>query len=222
VAFLSDGDPDPKFLWFTPVAPHEPFAYAPRHADAFPDATGIDRDRLRSLLAVDEAIIAMSAVADPNTVWIIVSDNGFLLDEHGITGKNVAYDAAHRIPALARIPGLPGGTDTRIVTNVDLFATILTAAGYSVPNTDGRAWQDRSWQRDGVLIESWGTVEPRRPYRGIWTPRYTYLEGWKKTPVLWDRERGGEQPNALRNRSDAPYWANWLDRLRACAGASCG
>jgi arylsulfatase A-like enzyme len=228
VAFLGDGDPDPKFLWFATTAPHLPAIYAPRHADAFPDASGLDRDRLRTLLAVDEAFVAMyQALGEraERAIWIVVSDNGFLIDEHGVeAGKNVPYDAAHRVTALVRIPGVPPGTDDRITANIDLFATVLTAAGYPVPDNDGRAWQD-AWQRDGILIEGWGSGGNRSVYKGIWTPQFTYLERRRPKhkhtpPLLWDRTTSGEGINVLTSENHAA-WTTWLDALATCKGAGC-
>jgi arylsulfatase A-like enzyme len=130
VAFVGDGDLDPKFLWFAPYAPHDPATYATRHTDAFPDAAETERNRLRTILAVDEAIVAIHTALGPEraegALWFVLSDNGFLFGEHGIdNGKNVPYDIAVRVPMLARGPGLTSGTDERITANIDLAPLLV-------------------------------------------------------------------------------------------------
>jgi arylsulfatase A-like enzyme len=154
------GKDGPVFLWFAPFAPHSPASYAPRHADAFPDASGADRDRLRSLLAVDEAVVAIDEALGANraaqAVWFVLSDNGFRLGG-GRADKAVPHDGAVRVPMLARVPGVGGGQDARLVANIDVAPTIARAVDIALPTApDGRALQD-AWQRERILLEGWDT-----------------------------------------------------------------
>ena len=73
-----------------------------------------------------------------NTLFIFMSDNGLMRGEHGITGKHVPYDAATRIPMVVRWDGhvAPGTRDTRLALNVDVAATVTSAAGVTMA-TDG-------------------------------------------------------------------------------------
>jgi N-acetylglucosamine-6-sulfatase len=225
VAFVGDDDPDPKFLWFAPDAPHGPAISAPRHAEAFPDATKLDRKRLRTILAVDEAVVAIYQAMEPeraaHALWFVLSDNGYLIQQHDIrSGKNVPYDPAVRVPMLARIPGIPAGTDERIAANIDLAPTILRAVGEPIPaRMDGRDLH-ASWERDGILIEGWNARTINDSWQGVWTVDTTYVE-WASEPIVWDRTSDpGEERNAL-TATNSGRWDAWLDALRACAGEAC-
>jgi N-acetylglucosamine-6-sulfatase len=93
------------------------------------------RQRLASLLAVDEAVealvdrLAQNGELD-NTYLIFTSDNGFFFGEHRVPmGKFLPYDAASHTPLLIRGPGIPAGrTSEELVTNTDLAATLADIA----------------------------------------------------------------------------------------------
>jgi arylsulfatase A-like enzyme len=217
------GAGDPLFLWFAAKAPHGPARPAKRHHDAFPDAKGEDRDRLRSLLAVDEAVVAMHDAMGPrwdDACVLVLSDNGYLLGEHGHVGKTIWWDGAVRVPMLARCPGLGGGDDTRLAASIDITPTILSAAGVPVPaNVDGRPLQT-AWQRDGVLIENWA----EHPFTGVKTATLAYVEAKGEKPALYTLA-DGETVNHLDGPDDplgGDAWAAWLADLRDCMGADCG
>jgi arylsulfatase A-like enzyme len=106
------------------------------------------RNRLESLLAVDEAVSSLVANLQAqgmleNTYLIFTSDNGFMQGQHRLhQGKFVAYDASSKVPLLIRGPGIPAGTVSKaLVSNVDLVPTILDIAGGS-PSLiqDGRSF----------------------------------------------------------------------------------
>jgi N-acetylglucosamine-6-sulfatase len=193
VDFL-EGASGPQMLWFAPYAPHKPATYATRHANEFQDASGHDRDRLRTILAVDEAVVAIKQAMgnrwDQACVFVL-SDNGYLINGRE---KNVPKDAAVRVPMLARCPGLGSGKDARIVANIDLAPTLLRAAGEQIPATmDGRALQDGA-KRDRILIEGWKGNGATRNWSKVWT-----------TDGILGKRRAGA----------------WLGELRHCAGDEC-
>ncbi len=106
------------------------------------------RNRLESLLAVDEAVgrivsqLGTSGLLD-NTYIVFTSDNGFMQGQHRLhQGKFVAYDPSSRVPLLVRGPGIPAGsTSQEMVTNVDLVASILDMANANAGITiDGRSY----------------------------------------------------------------------------------
>lgn len=106
------------------------------------------RNRLESLLAVDEAVAKIVAELNAqgildNTYIFFTSDNGFMQGQHRLhQGKFVAYDPSAQVPLLVRGPGIPAGAvSSELVTNVDLVATILDIAGASPGITiDGRSY----------------------------------------------------------------------------------
>jgi arylsulfatase A-like enzyme len=105
------------------------------------------RGRLETLLAVDEAINQiMNTLASrgmlSNSYIIFTSDNGFMQGQHRLhQGKFVPYEPSIQVPLLIRGPGItPGTVSSEPVSNVDLTATIIEAAG-AVPGLvqDGRS-----------------------------------------------------------------------------------
>jgi len=83
------------------------------------------------LAALDEAGLA------DDTLVVVTSDQGHMNGQHGLVGKANAtlpqnlYDDSLRVPLIMRWPGrLPAGVETEIlVDHLDLFATVLDAAG---------------------------------------------------------------------------------------------
>ncbi len=106
------------------------------------------RNRLESLLAVDEAVEAIvnklyaEGVLD-ETYVIFTSDNGYMQGQHRLhQGKFVAYDPSAKVPLLVRGPSIPaGGFSKELVSNADLVPSILEAAG-AIPGViqDGRSF----------------------------------------------------------------------------------
>jgi arylsulfatase A-like enzyme len=71
-----------------------------------------------------------------------MSDNGFLLGEHGLIDKRNAYEESMRVPMLVYAPGfIPAGSKVAtIVRNIDVAPTILALAGVpSEHDMDGRS-----------------------------------------------------------------------------------
>ena len=100
-----------------------------------------------TLLALDESIGRVLAFLDStrlsqSTLVIYMSDNGFLLGEHGLIDKRNAYEASIRVPMLVYAPGMvePGSRITDIVRNIDIAPTLLELAGASTDRPmDGRS-----------------------------------------------------------------------------------
>ena len=69
-----------------------------------------------------------------NTVVVFMSDNGWMLGEHELTSKALAYEPSARVPLLVAAPGINPGTHCdRLVCNLDLAPTLLEFAGLAVP-----------------------------------------------------------------------------------------
>jgi N-acetylglucosamine-6-sulfatase len=92
------------------------------------------RDRLTSLLAVDELVGTLAeALRDVgearNTYVIYTSDNGYLEGAHRVRKKTLLYEESVRVPLMVRGPGIPhGATLDQIAANIDIAPTILEAA----------------------------------------------------------------------------------------------
>jgi N-acetylglucosamine-6-sulfatase len=105
------------------------------------------RNRLRSLLAVDEMIGRLVRALAKNgrlssTYFIFTSDNGFHIGQHRMApGKNTPYEEDVRVPFVVRGPGVPAGRSVdALAGNVDVAPTLADLAGVAVPRfVDGRS-----------------------------------------------------------------------------------
>lgn len=123
------------------------------------------------------------------TLIIFVSDNGFLLHEHGLYDKRAMYEESIRIPLIVRYPPLikRGRVVDDMVLNVDLAPTLLELIGAEgvgqmqglsmLPALDGRHHASRSvffYQYDrempystpsliGVRTRDWKLVKYQEP-----------------------------------------------------------
>ena len=129
---------------------------------AIPDVPGLPRERVKeirreyyaSVSSVDRNVGRLLSRIDElgltsQTIVIFTSDHGYMIGEHGlwhkgnavwlVEGKNGPrpnmFDDAVRVPLLICWPGViaPGTTITRVVSNLDLFPTILDLSGLGVP-----------------------------------------------------------------------------------------
>ena len=119
----------------------------PRLQEEIPAMQDLYRDRLRSMLAVDEMVgRLMEALRETgelnNTYVFFTSDNGWHAGEHRLTtGKWTAYEEDIRVPLVVRGPGVPEGEKLpHVVLNNDLAPTFADLAGADAPNfVDGRS-----------------------------------------------------------------------------------
>ena len=193
--------------------------------------TEMYRQRLESLLAVDEGVAAIvRALQDSGelarTLIVYTADNGFFHGEHRIpNGKVQHYEPSARVPLVLRGPGVPRGLRmTQPAVNVDLAPTIVDAANARVGRaTDGisllalLADRTRFVGRD-VLLET-------PTYAAIHTPRYVYVEHNTGERELYDLV---SDPNELGSLHDSTAHAQIrsdlarrLLSLRACKAAAC-
>jgi N-acetylglucosamine-6-sulfatase len=195
------------------------------------------RQRLESLLAVDEAVVAIAnalraAGELDNTLVIFTSDNGFFHGEHRMPNdKMLVYEPSIRVPLIMRGPGVPIGAERRqLVTNADLAPTILDVADASATEPpDGSsllpllADPRLEWGRDLLIEGAEGFIV--RGYAAIRTYRYLYAEYTTGERELYDLER---DPHQLGSLHDDPAYepvraqlARRLQALRVCAGERC-
>jgi N-acetylglucosamine-6-sulfatase len=195
------------------------------------------RQRLESLLAVDDAVVnmvnALRAERElDDTLILFTSDNGFFHGEHRIAnGKVLVYEPSIRVPLLMRGPGVPRGAHRRqLTTNADLAPTILDAADAraGLPQ-DGRSlfglMEDRGleWGRDLLIEGAAGLNQPA--YDALRTYRYVYVQYANGERELYDLER---DPYELTSLHDDPAYAGVqaelaerLGQLSVCRARSC-
>ena len=135
------------------------------------------RQRLRSLLAIDELIAALVDTLQAsgtleNTYILLTSDNGSFAGEHRLrSGKQAPYEEAIRVPLVVRGPGVPAGqVMQQLSLNIDLAPTIAEMAGGAVPDfVDGRSLmpqlhgEQTTSSRHAFLLELFAPITRARP-----------------------------------------------------------
>lgn len=99
-----------------------------------------------------------------DTMVLVTTDHGHDLGERGVFGKQFPhYDSHANVPLLAWHPRHPGGRRTAALTStVDLFATVIDAAGAPVPpGTHARSLlpvlaDERASHREALLYGTFG------------------------------------------------------------------
>ena len=119
----------------------------PLDAEQISRMQGLYRNRLESMLAVDEMIGRLvgelrEAGELDDTYIVFTSDNGFHMGEHRLgAGKWTPYEEDIRVPLVVRGPGVPAGRKLdHIVLNNDLAPTFADLAEAEAPPfVDGRS-----------------------------------------------------------------------------------
>jgi arylsulfatase A-like enzyme len=224
----------PSFDAPTPTQSRKPLA-----PDEITQIDEVRRQRLESLLAVDEGvarvIAAIPAAERANTVVLFTSDNGFYLGERRIRfGKVYPYEEGLRVPLLVRGPGVPKGAHVKsLVANIDLAPTILAwaRAKPGLPQ-DGKSLMPlfanpAALPKRAYLVESLVTKQTPEPILwGVRTQRYFYLQyRGSSTSELFDL---AVDPYELVSHAKNPAYASVknqlvakLQALKTCSGASC-
>jgi len=199
------------------------------------------RDRLRTLLAVDEMVqhvvgtLEQAGVLD-NTYIFFTSDNGFQMGEHRFPhGKDSPYEESILVPLVVRGPGVPAGRVlTHLVSNVDLAPTFAEMARASASaDVDGQSLLPllgssppaaESWRRD-VLVEHFARQRSGIPaFEELRTPTIAYIEYDDGNNELYDMRTDPYQlDNGFGHASAATIEAlsGRLAVLKKCRAASC-
>ena len=151
-----------------------------------------------------------------NTYVFYMSDNGWLIGDHGMTSKSLPFDQAARVPFMVMGPGVDvGRVDDRQVSNVDIAPTILDIAGVKIPE----AMQGKSIKsmlsdngagkvvRNTNIVEIWeSTFAGNKPilagYDGRYEVFYTYEAESAKMPSFVEIYDTKNDPWELNNLAE--------------------
>lgn len=203
-----------------------PYTRTPPYTGTSPDYyagehdTNEQRDALRRAYHTSIAMIdaAVGRILDQleaqgqldNTLILFTSDHGEMLGDLGHYHKGLPYEASVRVPLIARYPAwfAPGARDDRFVDLLDIFPTMLDAAGIEPegnerelvgaslrPGAGGRQ-RDRQWvehNRDGIR---WIMARDHR---------YKYVFHYGGSEQVYDLEADpGEQHNLAAGNDPWP------------------
>jgi choline-sulfatase len=118
-----------RFLWVHLFDPHAPYEPAEPYASRFPG-----NPYLGEVAAADAYLAPLLAPwldgAEPPPFVVVTGDHGESLGEHGeMTHGLFAYESTLHVPLLVWGPGVQTGRDSRLARHVDIFPTLLQAAG---------------------------------------------------------------------------------------------
>lgn len=179
--------------------------------------------QLEALMSIDDAVgeivrALRDAGREQNTLIVFMSDNGYFWGEHRIIGKDAPYKRATEIPMVLRWDGhVPaGGTNPRIVLNVDVARTIAHAVGARMP-TDGLDILG-SRTRKGFVLEAMNGYNNRPAYCG-WRSRHRMYVRWATgEQELYDYRL---DPQEARNLAHRKRWRKVRAAMKAKAYAAC-
>lgn len=180
-------------------------------------------DYLACIASVDESVgrvldYLKSEGLENDTIVVYASDQGFFLGEHGWFDKRWIYEESLRTPFVLRWPGVvkPGGTNARIVSNLDFAETFLEAAGVPIPaSMQGRSllpilrgetppdWRTSFYYH---YYEYPGPHSVRRHY-GVVTDRYKLVHFYEPDMNYWEMFDRQSDPHEMKSVYDEPSHA---------------
>lgn len=104
-----------------------------------------------------------------NTYVFFMSDNGWMLGEHGFTSKVLPYKPSTHVPLIIAGPGIKPGTESRIALNIDILPTLLEITGIQIPeNVHGASLlpllhDEKAQWRDSFIYEGLGSYGDTKP-----------------------------------------------------------
>jgi arylsulfatase A-like enzyme len=102
----------------------------------------------------DELLASVLAAAGEDALVVVTADHGQQLGEHGLVGHFFSvYQPLARVPLVVRHPALPRGLVERPVQSIDLYPTVLEAAGIDPGESPAVSLLARSDPRPVVVTE---------------------------------------------------------------------
>ena len=187
---------DPEELTLRPNVPHELEFKVKRYlAGYYSHITTLD-----SYLGIVWNTLIDEGI-EGDTIFIYTSDHGDMLGSQGHFNKQRPWDESIRVPFLLRYPAL-FGSDARQIeipfSTIDIMPTLLDLCGVEIPDAvEGISFAPyleygEPPKRDAALIEcvhpfgQWLKQDGGKEFRGIRTPRYTYVQDLSGPWLLYD------------------------------------
>ena len=156
-----------------------------------------------------------------NTIVIYTTDHGDILASNGglFDKGSMMVEETMRIPMAVRWPGRikPGFKSSALVTNMDIVATVLDAAGAEMPpGLDGQSMlslfesSDNEKWREELMCEHHGHAVDAFQRFLRWK-NYKYVAHYNDIDELYDLDR---DPFELRNRAEDPEMKDIRNEMR--------
>jgi len=172
---------------------------------------------LASLAFIDEQVGRLlqwlkDSDLDDTTAIIFSADHGDMTGDFGIPSKGAwHFDACCRVPLLVRVPGVPASQCEAMVSNLDVFPTIMDVFGmqHDVP-LEGCSLvseSDLASRTDATLVETFGSyacMDQACRARSVFTPSARLTRFGDGSGMLFDLER---DPDENTNRFSDPAYS---------------
>jgi uncharacterized sulfatase len=176
---------EPFFLYLAHTFPHQPLAASEKFAGK--SRGGKYGDAVEEIdWSVGEIVAALErAGVSDKTLLIFTSDNGPWFEGSAGElrgGKGQAYDGAFKVPFIAKWPNQikAGSQSSELISNMDLFPTLLHLAGVEQP-------ADRVIDGKNILGVLTGTV-PKSPRESMFFYHYDQLQAVRAGQWKYIRE----------------------------------
>lgn len=189
------------------------------------------KDYYRLITGADRAIGQIRAELERrglghNTFILFTSDNGAMMGDYLLGGKELLYDVSLRVPMIVFDPQAPAQaraqTRAELVLNLDIAPTVLDLAGVAVPSCmQGRSLvplvrgQKPAWRQEFFCENNFCIPTQYYPMiEGVRTTRWKYVRYTDVTPVyeqLFDLEN---DPHEVNDLAREPAYGDTLAQLR--------
>jgi len=149
-----------------------------------------------------------------NTYVIFMSDNGWMLGDHGFTSKVLPFKPSTHVPFWILGPGTNAGFNSSLVSNLDLTPTILEIAEVAIPdNIHGTSLYsilkgEENKVRDYFIYEGLGSFGGSLPNLCVITEKYRYVVTYSDSSLrqvkykeLYNQKKDPSEMNNLADES---------------------
>lgn len=147
-----------------------------------------------------------------NTAIFFISDNGYLLGEHGYWSKVCLYEECARVPLIISAPGMKPGVCDSPTELVDMYPTMCDLTGISIPaTTQGRslmpilAGTSTSVRDSAISMRFSGKAYLLR------TMEFAYTVNADKSEELYDMKA---DPQQFQNLIKKPEYKTAAEKMR--------
>lgn len=189
----------------------------------YPDALAIQkhtRDYYSVISEMDEFLTRLFKAIDElglrDNTWIFfMSDNGWMLGDHGFTSKVLPYRPSTCVPLFVLGPNLKPSVNDQLVLNIDMAPTILELAGIkNVSCLHGKSivpllYGSKRVFRQSFVYEGLGVYGGAKPNLTVISNDYRYIETYENNSLdgvifreLYDQKNDPEEMNNLVNNEN--------------------
>ncbi|WP_200978958.1 sulfatase-like hydrolase/transferase [Echinicola sp. 20G] len=186
----------------------------------YPDAEAIQKHTKQYYAVITEMDAALGRLIEKteklglmhNTYIIFMSDNGWMLGEHGFTSKVLPYRPSTSIPFFIHGPDITAFKREELVLNIDVAPTILDLAGGRIPEEmHGNSIkpllsQEKVPWRNEFVYEGLGIYGGAAPNLTVFDGRFRYIQTYSDSSLsqvdfieLYDNKKDIKEQENLAN-----------------------